>query len=220
VATNKPDPKNIVTLTKKLNRRSLLKKAAIGAPIALTLMHKPAFGAICSISGFQSVNPSGITQTTGKGCGGYSPGGWRQNGYKTGSQDGNRYQWLDAGFNPNPRKSHKDPSSDYYDGAGTLFYSSSAFEGTQPSAGVFIQASDTLHDVLEKYSGSLEFHAIANLLNAKYFVDYRLHASDVVGLYDAYNRGYASYTSVNGTVVNLNNIALNGGLKAFFDQYH
>jgi hypothetical protein len=212
VTTEKPDPKNIPTSIKRLNRRSLLKKAAIGAPIALTLMHKPAFGAICSISGFQSVNPSGITQTTGKGCGGYSPGAWKKPDVGRGNSDGNREQWLVAGFNPNPR--------DSMDDAGTLFYSPSAFQGTQPSSGVNIGANDTLHDVLNNHSGSLEFHAIANLLNAKYFVDYRLHASDVVGLYDAYNRGYASYTSVNGTVVNLNNIVLNGGLKAFFDQYH
>lgn len=228
MATEKHDPKEVVSTDNdavstdnKISRRGLLTKAAMGVPLALTLAHKPAFGAICSISGFQSVNPSGVNagQTAGPGCGGYSPGGWKQNGFKTKNQDGNRNQWLAAGFNPNPRPGHDDPQAFNYDGAGTLFYATNAFSGTITS-GITIGKNDTLHDVLLNHPGSLECHAIANLLNAKYFSDYRLAATDVVGLYDAYNRGYPDYTTSTGTLVKLNVIASNGGLQTFFDQYH
>lgn len=227
MTTHKQDPKEnvskdseVTSTDNKMSRRGLLTKAAMGVPLALTLAHKPAFGAICSISGFQSVNPSGVGQTTGPGCGGYSPGGWKENGFKVGNQDGNRNQWLSAGFNPNPRPAFSDPALPNYDGAGTLFFASNAFSGARTSPGVIVGPNDTLHDVLIKYPGTLEFHAIANLLNAKYFSDYRLVASDVVGLYDAYNRGYVTFTTYSGTVVNLNAVASNGGLQNFLDQYH
>ena len=222
MATDKHDPKErvstdttIAATDNKISRRGLLTKAAMGVPLALTLAHKPAFGAICSISGFQSVNPSGVNagQTVGPGCGGYSPGGWKENGTKTGNQDGNRNQWLAAGFNPNPRQ-----NSD--DAPGTLFYASNAFANTI-SSGIKIEQHDTLHDVLINHSGSLECHAIANLLNASYFIDYRLSPRDVVGLYDAYTRNLPTYTTENSTIVKMANIYNQpGGLKAFFDQYN
>jgi len=212
------------TTAKANGRRNLLKKTAIGVPVAITLAHKPAFGAVCSISGFQSVNPSGVDRHTG-GCGGISPGGWKENGYKTSNQDGNRNMWLAAGFNPNPRVN----SSLYYkgkwgqqfpgDGPGTLFFAANAFQGVTPT--VPVSPFDTLHDVLLKNPGSLEFHVISNFLNAHYFGwgsgDGRMHVDDIVGVCFAYTNGSTSYTTIGGTTVSLVGFDLQG----FFDQlYH
>ena len=209
-----------VSTDNKISRRGLLTKAAMGVPLALTLAHKPAFGAVCSISGFQSVNPSGV-QFTGSGCGGFSPGGWGQNGDKVDGQDGSRTHWLKAGFYPNPRAGHNDPALANYDGAGTLFYDAFPVGPVSTIQGV-INQTDTMHDVLINHTGTLEWHAIVNLLNANFYApNYRLTAVDVVGLYSAYTSGATTYiTDANKTVVNLNTVESNGGLQKFFDQYH
>lgn len=214
--------KDKIGTDKKISRRGLLSKAAIGVPLALTLAHKPAFGAICSLSGFESVTPSGAVgsgQQTGRGCGGFSPGGWKSNGFTEanggGGPDGNRDQWLAAGINPNPRDSNDAP--------GTLFFADNAFAGLATSPGVTIGSNETLHDVLINHQNrKLEFHAIANFLNALYFYpNYRLLPQDVLGLYHAYNSTDLTYTSSNGTTVNMSNFyATQNGLQDFFDQYH
>lgn len=204
-------------------RRSLLKKAAIGVPAVMALANKPAFGAVCSLSGFQSVNPSGVIRHGG-GCGGISPGGWKENGYKSGNQDGNRNQWITAGFFPNPRvggsmgydtKKGEYPS----DPAGTLFFAAIAFQGVSPSVPVL--STDTLHDVLLKNPGSLEFHMISNFLNANYMNwgngDGKMSAVDIKGVYLAYRGFNSTYTTSGGTVINLDSL----DLQAFFAQlYH
>lgn len=216
--------KDVTLQTDKNNsRRSLLRKTIIGVPVVLTLANKPAFGAVCSLSGFQSVNPSGVGRHGG-GCGGVSPGGWKQNGYKTGNQDGNRNMWIDAGFFPNPRISSSLSYNTNHgihtgDPAGTLFFASIAFQGINPS--VSVSGSDTLHDVLLKNPGSLEFHVISNFLNANYFGwgnnDGKMAAEEIRGIYKAYTRMDPTYTTMSGTTINLDTF----NLQDFLEQlYH
>jgi len=189
------------------SRRTVLKSAATGAPMLMMLAHRPTYAAgMCFISGFQSINPSGPPRTPG-GCGGFSPGGWKKPDVGQGNSDGNRDQWILAGFYPNPRgDGYLDPITGDPDPAGTPFNHSSAF-GSGTSA--------TLHDVLLNSPGPLEFHAIANLLNASYFGDYRLTPSDVVGLYWAAKTG-GSFTTSTGVTVSISE----ADLQVFFDQYH
>jgi len=212
----------ILKADKKNSRRSLLKKTIIGVPVVMTLANKPAFGAVCSLSGFQSVNPSGVDRHD-RGCGGISPGGWKENGYKT-NGDGNRNQWSAAGFDPNPRvltsTKYKGQHGIYPDDLpGTLFFDPSAFAGATPT--ITVLATETLHDVLLKGTGTLEFHAIANFLNAHYFGwgngDGRMPAGDIRGVYLAYTSNAPTYTTSGGTIIDLNNF----NLQDFFDQlYH
>jgi len=218
------ETKDVTLQTDKNNsRRSLLKKTIIGVPVVITLANKPAFGAVCSLSGFQSVNPSGVDRHDG-GCGGISPGGWKENGYKTGNQDGNRNQWIAAGFYPNPRIAtslgyNANKGIHVGDAAGTLFFAAIAFQGVTPTVDVLFD--DTLHDVLLKNPGSLEFHVISNFLNANYYDwgngDGKMLAADIVGVYFAYTNGDATYITVGGTSIDLSIF----DLQAFLDQlYH
>ena len=200
---------NKVSVSKLTSRRGLLKKAAIGAPIVMVLANRPAYGAVCSISGFQSINPSGVQTYTSSGCGGFSPGGWKNPDVGHGNSDGNRSQWIIAGYYPNPRAGVSPP-----DHTASIF--SDVFGRNAPG----FSSTATLQDVLLNSPGSLEFHAIANLLNAGYFADYRLSQADVIGLYNAWVSHLSTYTTTSGTVVQLSQIEANGGLKKFFDQYH
>ena len=206
---------------KQDSRRSLLKKAAIGAPVVMSLANKPAFGAVCSLSGFQSVNPSGVGRH-GDGCGGISPGGWKQNGYKT-NGDGNRNEWLATGTSPNPRVagSHKYNTNFGHfpaDGPGTLFFD--IFPDANPTVSVLL--NETLHDVLLRNPGSLEFHVISNYLNSIKFSwgnpgTGKVAAFDVVGIYEAFTNNEMSYTTISGNTLNLTGF----DLHSFFSQlYH
>jgi hypothetical protein len=213
--------KDVSLQTGKSNcRRSLLKKAVIGVPAVMALANKPAFGAVCTLSGFQSVNPSGVVRHQG-GCGGISPGAWKENGYKVGNMDGCRTRWIDAGYFPNPRvsssydynKSEQFPDDD----PGTLFFT--VFPGITPS--VTIGVNNTLHDVLLMNPGSLEFHVISNLLNSLYFGwgngDGKMLTADIIGIYEAYQDGSTTYISVGGTSVDLSTF----DLQYFLEQlYH
>ncbi len=123
-------------------------------------------GYICSPSGFMSGNMSGNHDLDFR-CGGFSPGGWRQNASKTGNQDGSLYDWIAAGCYPWPATNpiYADngitlPGS----GVPTTFYSQF---GLAPPGG---NSSTSLREVLES-SGSVEFHVIAGLLNAKLFAN-------------------------------------------------
>jgi len=199
-----------IDTNKQASRRGMLKKTAIGIPAIMTLAHRPAFGAICTISGFQSVNPSGVRRTPGPGCGGNSPGGWKNPDVGQGGSDGSRTEWISAGFYPNPRAGQT-PA----DNAGTTFYSQ-FMRVPQLKFGVG-SSTTTMHDVLLDSPGTLESHAVANLLNAGFVTGYRLIPADVIGLYQAAVDGSPTYTTVaNGTVVNM--IGLD--LQKFFDQYH
>jgi hypothetical protein len=82
------------------NKRATLLKIGVAIPAIVTLSSRPAYGAgFCSLSGFASVNASGVTRHANKSCGGYSQGGWKT---AYGSGDGN---WAsDApGCKPNPK---------------------------------------------------------------------------------------------------------------------
>lgn len=183
----------------RLTRRRFT-RAGLAAPVILTLANRPAFGAICTVSGFTSYspnNPSGVRHVV-SGCGGYSPGAWKKP--DAGNGDGSRSQWIAAGYHPNPRPDTSDP-------AGTTF---DAVFGTSSGYG-------TLHDVLKNRPGSLEFHAVAALLNAGYMGStYGLTTADVIGLYwlEALD---VPYTTASGSVIQPGDI----DVKAFFEQtYH
>lgn len=189
------------------SRRRLLVGATV--PAVLSLISLPAFGrggARCTISGFTSVNPSGVRHDV-NGCGGYSPGAWK-NPY-AGNGDGSLADWIQAGKNcasmtgalefsdgffPNPestssggkRKKGKTSSSD--SGDATLFQD--VFGGSD---------TDTLHDKLMATGNSLDRAAVDALLNSCFFEwgvgvnSSKMHPVDVVGLYQT-NTG-SKYTS-------------------------
>tara|TARA_R110000787_G_scaffold79212_1_gene173187 strand:- start:91 stop:717 length:627 start_codon:yes stop_codon:yes gene_type:complete len=175
--------------------------AGLAAPVILSLASRPAFGAVCSPSGFVSYspnNPSGVRHEV-SGCGGISPGGWMHPDVGQGNSDGNRSQWYAAGYAPNPRNGN-DPDA-------TLFVD------------VFGVGSEwgTLHDAMLEYPGSLQFHAVAALLNASLPIPGYMSPVDVVGLYVAAYTGAPTYVTSGGALIQMADF----DLKAFFDQtYH
>ncbi|MEQ9395851.1 hypothetical protein [Haliea sp.] len=193
--------------------------AGLAAPVILSLASRPAFGAVCTPSGFVSYspnNPSGIRRHEAA-CGGLSPGAWKTP--DAGKGDGSRAQWLP--FAPNPRQegnaspaaksaeksAKKSRSVDTFaDPPGTLFFD---VFGVNDHFG-------TLHDVLLERSGSLEFHVVAALLNSTTIPGY-MATEDVIGLYRATFYGYSSYTTVKGATIRMDGF----DLKAFIEQtYH
>ena len=188
--------------------------AGLAAPVILSLASRPAFGAVCTPSGFVSYspnNPSGIRRHEAA-CGGFSPGAWKTP--DAGQGDGSRAQWLP--FVPNPRQednaspgksARRSRSVDTLaDPPGTLFFD---VFGVNDHFG-------TLHDVLLDRPGSLEFHVVAALLNSTTIPGY-MATEDVIGLYLATINGYTTYTTVQGVTIPM------GGfdLKAFIEQtYH
>jgi hypothetical protein len=176
------------------SRRRVLIGAA--APVILSVLSKPAFGAVgarCTISGFTSVNPSGVRHDT-DGCGGLSPGAWK-NPY-AGNGDGSLADWAQAGINltGTPLYPNRSDGSDGNPGAvngvgstepGTLFLD--IFTRTDNT-----NADDTLHDKLHKDPGTkLQRAAVEALLNAAFYQwgvpgpeQAKIHPADVVGLYD------------------------------------
>lgn len=82
-------------------RRSLLKKVGVAAPVVVTLASRPAYGAgFCSLSGFASMNASGVLRHQNQNCGGYSYGGWKT---AYGNGDGN-WATENVGVIPNPQE--------------------------------------------------------------------------------------------------------------------
>jgi hypothetical protein len=196
-----------------LSRRRFA-SAGLSRTALLALANRPAFGAICTPSGFVSYspnNPSGVRHVT-DGCGGWSPGAWKTP--DSGSGEGSREDWITAGAYANPRPGLECGDNVIgnmtpCDPAGTLF------------ARVFVVGGSlgTLHDVLLNDPGSLEGHAVAAWLNARFneatgrFPGY-MNSLDVVGLYSTKVGGAESYTTVAGTVIPM----LNFDLQAFFKQ--
>ncbi len=193
--------------------------AGLAAPVILSLASRPAFGAICTPSGFVSYspnNPSGVRHVV-DGCGGLSPGAWK-NPY-AGNGDGSFRDWLAAGYLPNDpdeqppnagagnntsgiRRYKRDNPGPYVP---TLF--TDAFGGYGPSG-------LSMHDVLLDLPGSLEFHAAATLLNAASGIPGYMSPSTVINLYIASFTG--TYSS-GGTTIDMSTF----DLKAFFEQtYH
>lgn len=81
------------------SRRSALKKIGIATPALITLSSRPAYGAgFCSLSGFASINASGVLRHQNQSCGGYSQGGWKT---PYGNGDGN-WETEGVGVKPNP----------------------------------------------------------------------------------------------------------------------
>ena len=78
------------------SRRSALKKIGIATPALITLSSRPAYGAgFCSLSGFASINASGVLRHQNQSCGGYSQGGWKT---PYGNGDGNCFRCaIDTG---------------------------------------------------------------------------------------------------------------------------
>ena len=90
----------------KLNvnsKRATLIKIGVAVPAIVTLSSRPAYGAgFCSLSGFASVNASGVIRHQNESCGGYSQGGWT-----TAHEPGDGNWATDApGCKPNPLKEY------------------------------------------------------------------------------------------------------------------
>jgi hypothetical protein len=183
----------------KVSRRRFT-RAGLAAPIILSLASRPAFGAVCSPSGFVSYspdNPSGVRHVEDS-CHGISPGGWMHPDVGRGNSDGNRSQWYAAGYYPNPRDD-KDPDPTMF---ATVFGSGSEY--------------GSLHDAMLNYPGSLQFHIVAALLNSKTIPGY-MSTHDVIGLYQAKVNGFATYTTSGGVSIPMDEFHL----QAFLDQtYH
>lgn len=165
------------------SRRSLT-KAGVLAPVIMTLASKTALGEsyYCTISGMQSGNMS--SHTGGYTCAvGFSPGGWWENAKKTKNQDGNLNQWCLAGVNPFSIDMDGTTKRVLYQGVPRFGKDSTAnWEkihikiadtfNANASATTFNSVfggpdSRSLWDVLDNANGSLEWHAIADYLNAK-----------------------------------------------------
>ena len=196
----KETPEHVAKSESVDTKRRLLSGAA---PAVLTLLSIPAFGArgaVCSISGMQSVNPSGVTRHTTTGCGGLSPGAWK-NPY-AGIGDGSLADWHQAGLNyynqefiPNPGSSSgSGPNATSSNDPATLF------------ASIFNAPGDTesLHDKLNHIGNTFERSTVEAFINACFFqwgvgANSAIHAIDVVGLYNA--TPGSQYQTVKGNTV-------------------
>lgn len=199
-----PEPSRDTDSVDRPSRRRFA-GTAVAIPAILSLVSRPAVAQVCPASAaFSSANPSGAIATTSVSCtqmrGGISPGGWRNPDVGRGNSDGNRNQWYQAGFNPNPRND-KDPG-------GSSFNNAFRYNRFAPDV--------TMHDVLNNMPGSLEFHAVAALLNASLPIPGYLAPHDVRGLYIAAASG-TTYVTSGGSEIFLTA----NELKNFFDQtYH
>lgn len=174
------------------SRRSFA-KAGMVAPVIMTLTSKTALGSSyqCTVSGMHSGNQSSHPGQVDCHVG-ISPGGWRQNATKTGSQDGSLNAWCSCGVVPfSITKTGSGGSAIkkvLYDGTwykttdaslpGASSWSTiwstirNAFGSSNVNATSFSSVfgggdSRSLWDVLNQSSGSLEFHAVADYLNAE-----------------------------------------------------
>jgi hypothetical protein len=203
--------------------------AGIAVPAILTLANRPAFGAICTPSGFVSydggANPSGVRHTNQR-CGGYSPGAWK-NPYIGG--DGSFQQWLAAGqwqaedrFLPNHPQSENAGAIAGGFNFGTFNSTYGNKNNYQPTlfndafGYAILGGTTSMHDVLLNFPGSLEFHAVAALLNGGLNLSgLYMDPQDVIDLYLAVKFGNP-YVK-NGVSLEMSE----SELKAFFEQtYH
>lgn len=154
--TEKPAQTLTSVAAEQVLTRRKLARAGLGAPVLLTLMSKPAFGAAC-LSNMLSGNLSDPNR--GNCSGGWSPGGWMNPGgmihtYRT------LDAWVKAGaFYGTYSGSGNANQGENYTG-GTLF---TATGFTVPSGA---PSTITIREVLLNYSGSLQFHLAAGWLNA------------------------------------------------------
>ena len=209
------------------SRRRFILGAA--APVVLSVISKPvmATGRVCTISGFTSVNPSGVARHTTSGCGGLSPGAWK-NPY-SGNSDGNYLSWEKVGVVPPfPSGMMNGVTStnidflkqEYYLCFGISkrprIYKPETRFGDIFSSGGYLNT--TLYEVLNGQAGSLEKFAATAFLNATYFgwgvtELNKIHPLDVVALYDAMPGAYVRTTSGSQVVR-----PGDGELKNFFEN--
>ena len=125
-------------------RRRFIKGSAAVTPVLLSLVSRPVMGTtrFCSASGFMSGNLS--QPNTGLGCGGLSPGYWKNHSpwpspYVSGTQNGN--------------------------GNGSTFAGGTKFHDVF-AKGRYNYGTKSMLEVLWTDPGSFAFHTIAALLNA------------------------------------------------------
>lgn len=213
--------------TDRLSRRRFA-GLGLATPVILTLANRPAFGAVCTLSGFTSyspTNPSGVRHVESS-CGGLSPGAWRNP--DAGNGDGSREQWIRAGYFPNPRQAVSETSEDKVgkvkgggklespDVSGGAAYDDPPGTSFDEAFGLTGSGLGTMHDVLLNEPGTLAFHAVAALLNTS-LLGYGLSKSDVIGLYQLGAGVISSYTTASGVVISHGDLDVQG----FFEQtYH
>lgn len=146
--------------------------ASLSIPAIAVLANRPAFGAMttaCNPSGyisFHADNVSGAHHVDGNGCGGWSPGSWK-NPY-AGNGDGSYRDWRNAQSYPHhPDGTLSLGGGNNFGAVRDDFTTVALYEPT-----LFKDALDygsdslTLHEAMLGSSGSLEFHAAAAYLNA------------------------------------------------------
>ncbi|WP_146027204.1 hypothetical protein [Bowmanella denitrificans] len=219
-------PTNNGAHTGNSRRRFILGAAA---PVVLSVISKPvmATGRVCTISGFTSVNPSGVARHTTSGCGGLSPGAWR-NPY-SGNSDGGYQYWAAVGVvPPKPSESMSGVNSSNINYLRDQYFSyfglSSRPKTYKPetmfgdifSTGSYLNMS--LYDILNGDGSKLAKFAATAFLNASYFgwgvtELNKIHPLDVVALYDALPGAYVRTTSGSQVVR-----PGDGELKNFFEN--
>lgn len=195
------------------SRRRFITSMAV--PAALAVVSKPVFatGNVCNISGFTSVNPSGVERHETMGCGGFSPGAWK-NPY-SGRGDGSLQDWITAGKNfhqfygtsgfengffPNPDGSSSSTAATKFS---DIFSSSSGM---------------SLHDAMLLTGSHVERFAACAFLSACFFKwgtganKSKISPVDIIGLYDA--RNDFNYVTTSGTTIDMNTF----DLKGFYEQ--
>lgn len=96
-----------VVAGKRLTRRRFA-SAGFAAPIILTLANRPAFGAVCTVSGFASTNPSGIARHGSDSCGGRGPGHWTDENWPTAFPPDTRFREVFGGSSESSEMSLQD----------------------------------------------------------------------------------------------------------------
>lgn len=207
---SKDTMKNTLEVQKKgiEGRRSALKKIGIAAPAIITLSSRPAYGAgFCSLSGFASVNASGVLRHSNQHCYGLSHGAWKTpfNGDGT---------WP-FGCTPNPPTESFPTQKKLIDGlkvAGNTIIADRVSYGTTSFSSIFTPVSRTpepsdwpanlpfsLHDAM-LYGAHPEREAAAAYLNAKAgIVTFKFTTAEVVSLYND-----LAHTLANGQIVSFN----------------
>lgn len=179
-------------IDKTASRRRFIKAAVSTTPVILSLANRPAWGQSCSLSGMLSATHASHHDLTtpcqqvglGQGC---TPGFWKENPKawaNIGLRPGNCIE-DEGAVDSSGKTRNKDgyytvngcrtkTGCKVYDNTGTKF--SEVFGG-----GYF---SETCMQMLHKYPGSLEFHAIAAVFNCLAFPGgYGYSASYVVEVY-------------------------------------
>lgn len=180
-------------------RRRFIKGAALASPVLLSIASRPVLGTsrFCSASGFMSGN---LSNQGGKdvSCGGNSPGYWK-NHTSPGAP------W------PTPYLSGRRASG----ATGISYTGGTQFHSVFKKSGGFNYGTKTLLQVLWEHPGSLAFHAIAALLNAKAGIgNYVLTDLQVRQIWDGIVTN-GVYTTTTGHKM------YEADAKAFFEQtYH